>query len=314
MRKGNHIGGVADILELNPRPDPSIQEDCIITDEQPESVVQEMDEVDGEIILSFASVEEMEVYVARKESRKKTKDFTQIKEGKNKFQQLTPLLPPPCPSLTTPSLPQSKIPKTSVSAAASTNKVFSDLSDAPGTSVGTEHEERVICQKEEIIKEILSSTTEEEADLGSENLISAELTECAISTVSIPPIERKKQAAKKLDAMSKEIQEIPSCRTSLSNYLLTPRKSKKGGTKVPTTPKVNVDATFDDTVLNEDEYQDEYGIHLTNIFICYLNYHFFFKFAHQMFQERRINCTRSNVANNFAVLAVSVTEKERIEK
>ncbi|XP_057376259.1 uncharacterized protein LOC130697376 isoform X2 [Daphnia carinata] len=98
MIKMDHIGSVADILG----PDPYMQDESITMDERVDSSVgEERDEVDGQTILSFASVEEMQEFAHRQTSSRltKTNDFRQIKGWRNKFHQITPSLSPsPCSS------------------------------------------------------------------------------------------------------------------------------------------------------------------------------------------------------------------------
>ncbi|KAI9561732.1 hypothetical protein GHT06_012693 [Daphnia sinensis] len=98
MIKMDHIGSVADILG----PDPYSQDESITMDERMDcSIGEERDEVDGQTILSFASVEEMQEFAHRQASSRltKTNDFRQIKGWRNKFHQLTPSLSPsPCSS------------------------------------------------------------------------------------------------------------------------------------------------------------------------------------------------------------------------
>ena len=218
-------------MELNP--DPHRQEDSCV-------------------FVSFASIEEMDEFVTQEESgsqSQQTNDLTQIKDWKNKLQQLTQPSPLSSASPTTLNLPKSEMPKSNDSAFSQTSSVFSDLSDAEGTSMDNEltiHEELI--SQEEFEREILSLTTEEyEANLGSENITSAEFSQFAISTVSAPPTEQKNQRKKS------------SRRASTS---LRPSTSKK----VPTTPKVNVDIALGDPVLYEN-HQVQYG-KLATISIC----------------------------------------------
>ena len=204
-------------MELNP--DPHRQEDSCV-------------------FVSFASIEEMDEFVTQEESgsqSQQTNDLTQIKDWKNKLQQLTQPSPLSSASPTTLNLPKSEMPKSNDSAFSQTSSVFSDLSDAEGTSMDNEltiHEELI--SQEEFEREILSLTTEKyEANLGSENITSAEFSQFAISTVSAPP-----------------------------SSSLRPSTSKK----VPTTPKVNVDIALGDPVLYEN-HQVQYG-KLATISIC----------------------------------------------
>ena len=222
---------VGNNLELNPLPDPHRQEDSCV-------------------FVSFASIEEMDKFFTQEESgsqSQQTNDLTQIKGWKNKLQQLTQPSPLSSSSPTISNLPKSF--KSNDSEFPQASSVFSDLSDAPGTSMDNEltiHEE--ITSQEEFEREILSLTTEEyEANLGSENITSAEFSQFAISTVSAPPTEQKNQRKKS------------SRRASTS---LRPSTSKK----VPTTPKENVDVGLGDPVLYKD-HQVQYG-KLATISIC----------------------------------------------
>ena len=295
MIKMDHIGSVADILG----PDPYMQEDSITMDELPgSSVGEERDEVDGQTILSFASAEEMQEYVARKESGSrlmKTNDLKQIKGWKNKFNQLTPSLSPsPCSSPTTPIPLQSEIPASNVSESPPPT-VSSESCDVPCMSLDTEEKEltnleeistkeEVTC-REEIKKEILSVTAQEEQavplveehaepvvdsnktepELGPDNIITAEFAKYAVSAVSIPSLERTRQAAKKLDVIPKESKEVPSRPTSSASR--KQRKSEKVPVEVPASQKVDVDEiqlplfndSVEDIVVHEEEYQQEYG-------------------------------------------------------
>ena len=244
---------VANISELNPTPDPHRQEDSVSAEH-----VEEIDKVDGETIVSFASIEEMKEFVARGESSrsKKTNDLTQIKSWKSKSQQLTPLLPPTCPSATTSILTRPKNPTPSISTAPSTSKVFSASCDAPGTSMGSTEQEKVISQEE---------FQQAKDNLESETIILAEFTNYAFSTVSVPPLGRTRQATKNLNVIPKE----STRRTNSTSR--KPRKSKKLISTVPTAPKVNVDAALgdpvEDIVVYEGENQEQCG-KLTTISIC----------------------------------------------
>ena len=134
--KMEYIGCVADILG----PDPCTPEDSITMDELPElKIGEERNEVDGQ---SFANV-------AREESARlmESKDFKQINGWEKKLQQLTPLLPSTS-SATTSILTRPKNLTPSISAAPSTSKVFSASCDAPGTSMGSTEQEKVISQEE----------------------------------------------------------------------------------------------------------------------------------------------------------------------
>ena len=243
---------VANISELNPTPDPHRQEDSVSAEH-----VEEIDKVDGETIVSFASIEEMKEFVARGESgrSKKTNDLSQIKSWKSKLQQLTPLLPSTS-SATTSILTRPKNLTPSISAAPSTSKVFSASCDAPGTSMGSTEQEKVISQEE---------LEQAKDNLGSETIISAEFTNYAFSTVSVPPLGRTRQATKNLNAIPKE----STRRTNSTSR--KPRKSKKLISTVPTAPKVNVDAALgdpvEDIVVYEGENQEQCG-KLTTISIC----------------------------------------------
>ena len=239
--KMDYIGSVADILG----PDPSMPEDSITMDELPElNIGEERNEVDGQ---SFANVED---YVSQEESElMATNELKQFNGWEKKLQQLTPPLSPPSP--TTPSLPHSEIPTQNVSAVSSTNKVFSDLSVAPGTSMDKElaiHEQ--VISQEEFEKEILSLTTKEE-EVGPQNIIStADSSENAIAADCVPPLEGTRQATKKLDAVLKESKEMSTCSSSRKR-----KKSEEVPFQVPNISKVNVDAV----VVYEDAYQEEYG-------------------------------------------------------
>ena len=241
--KMDYIGSVADILG----PDPSMPEDSITMDELPElKIGEERNEVDGQ---SFANVED---YVSREESESQlmaTNDLEQFNGWEKKLQQLTPPLSPPSP--TTPRLLHSEIPTSKDSAVSSTNKVFSDLSVAPGTSMDKElaiHEQLI--SQEEFEEEILSLITKEE-EVGPQNIIStADSSENAISAVSVPPLEGTRQATKNFDAVLMESKEMSTCSASRKR-----KKYEEVPFQVPNIPKVNVDAV----VVYEDAYQEEYG-------------------------------------------------------
>ena len=250
--KMDYIGSVADILG----PDPSMQEDSIPMDEQPESSIWEEMDVNGR---SFASLEEMNDYVVREESGNrlmKTNDVTQMKSRKNKLQQLAPSLSSfPCPSSTTSSLiPQSEMPTSNDSECASTSAVFSDSCDVPSTSMDTNEKESP--NEEEMKKKITLTNQEEASKLGSENIISAEFAKYAISAVFVPSLERK--AMKKLDVMPKESKGIPSRGTSSISQRRR-RISKQVPTDVPNTTN-EIELT---EIVNSDEdivaYEKEYN-------------------------------------------------------
>ncbi len=102
-------------------------------------------------------------------------------------------------------------------------------------------------------------------ELGPGGRISAEFAKYAASAVSIPSLERTRQAEKKLEPIPKESKEVPIRPTSLTSRKR--RKSEKVTGEVSTTPKRDNDeinfAEFDDSVediiVNEDEYQELYG-------------------------------------------------------
>ena len=227
--KMDYIGCVADILG----PDPS---NSIPLDELPEPSIEE-------------NIAEDDFQTLVEEMQKPEIPLTESTQF-NDWNQLTPPLSPPSP--TTLNLPQSEFPTLNVTE----SQVFSD------TSMDKEWE--VICQ-EEFEKEILSLTTQEdeEANLGSENLISAEFAKYAISAVFVPPLERTRQATKE----SKEM--------SSFSALGEQRLSEQVAPKVPTTPKVDIakirSAAFggpvEDIVFYKDEYQEKYG-KLIKISIC----------------------------------------------
>ena len=175
--------------------------------------------------------------------------------------------PPPLNCIFNQNLSQSEIPMSNVSQSPVPSTVLSaSCTDAQGTSMNKEltiHEE--VISHAEFEKEIFSLTTQEEkeeANLGHEDIISAEFAQYAISMVSDPSIERTRQATKKSDAIPKERQEMPSFSASREQ-----RFSERLSSKVPTTPKVHIDkirlAAFgdsvEDIVLFKDEYQEGYG-------------------------------------------------------
>ena len=236
--KMDYIGCVADILG----PDPSTPEDSIPLDELPEPSIEE-------------NIAEDDFQTLVEEMQKPEIPLTESTQF-NDWNQLTPPLSPPSP--TTLNLPQSEFPTLNVTE----SPVFSDTSMDKELTI---HEE-VICQ-EEFEKEILSLTTQEdeEANLGSENLISAEFAKYAISAVFVPPLERTRQATKTLYVMPKESKEISSSPTISASC--EQRFSEKASPKVPTTPKVDIakirSAAFggpvEDIVFYKDEYKEEYG-------------------------------------------------------
>ena len=234
INKMKCIGNVADILE----PNPYTQEDSITAmDEPPKAIVgEERDEVDGQTILSFASVEEMHQYDARKESE--SQQFT------------LPLSPSPCPSPTS-SIPlQSEVP---------TSNFFQSVG-IPSTSMETagevkelaEQEETYlkdeIVDKEEVKKEELSAITQEEQPkpvigLKSESkldVISAEFAQYAVSAISIPSLELT-------GSDSKTSEEIPS--TSRKR-----KRSERVPAELPSTSKADVEDFYE-----KEEYQEDYG-------------------------------------------------------
>ena len=228
------IGHVADILE----PNPYTQEDSITAmDEPPKAIVgEERDEVDGQTILSFASVEEMHQYDARKESE--SQQFT------------LPLSPSPCPSPTS-SIPlQSEVPTSN----------FSESVDISSTSMETAGEVKELAKqeetdlkdeivdKEEVKKEELSAITQEEQpkpviELKSESkldVISAEFAQYAVSAISIPSLELT-------GSDSKTSEEIPS--TSRKR-----KRSERVPAELPSTSKADVEDFYE-----KEEYQEDYG-------------------------------------------------------
>ena len=234
-----YIRCVADILE----PDLSMQEVSIAIDELPDPSFEEnMDEDDFQTLVE--EIQKSEIPLT---------DLT----GFNGWNQLTPPLSSPCP--TTSNLPTSNVSQSPVPSTA-----FLVSCDAPSTSTDRKENELAI-QEDEVISqkefenETLSLTTQEDEDvhLGYENVISAEFAKCAISTVSVPPLE---QATKKSDL--KESKEMSSF-----SALGEQRFSEKASPKVPTTPKVDIakirSAAFggpvEDIVFYKDEYKEEYG-------------------------------------------------------
>ena len=234
INKMKCIGNVADILE----PNPYTQEDSITAmDEPPKAIVgEERDEVDGQTILSFASVEEMHQYDARKESE--SQQFT------------LPLSPSPCPSPTS-SIPlQSEVPTSN----------FSESVDISSTSMETAGEVKELAKqeetdlkdeivdKEEVKKEELSAITQEEQpkpviELKSESkldVISAEFAQYAVSAISIPSLELT-------GSDSKTSEEIPS--TSRKR-----KRSERVPAELPTTSKADVEDSYE-----KEEYQEDYG-------------------------------------------------------
>lgn len=101
--------------------------------------------------------------------------------------------------------------------------------------------------------------------LGPGGRISAEFAKYAASAVSIPSLERTRQAEKKLEPLPRENKDDSTRPTSLTSRKR--RKSEKVPGEVSTTPKRDIDeinfAEFDDSVediiVNEDEYQEVYG-------------------------------------------------------
>ena len=240
-----YIRCVADILE----PDLSMQEVSIAIDELPDPSFEEnMDEDDFQTLVE--EIQKSEIPLT---------DLT----GFNGWNQLTPPLSSPCP--TTSNLPTSNVSQSPVPSTA-----FLVSCDAPSTSTDRKENELAI-QEDEVISqkefenETLSLTTQEdeEVHLGYENVISAEFAKCAISTVSVPPLERTRQA-------TKESKEMPSF-----SALGEQRLSEQVAPKVPTTPKVDIakirSAAFggpvEDIVFFKDEYQEKYG-KLIKISIC----------------------------------------------
>ena len=234
INKMKCIGNVADILE----PNPYTQEDSITAmDEPPKAIVgEERDEVDGQTILSFASVEEMHQYDARKESE--SQQFT------------LPLSPSPCPSPTS-SIPlQSEVPTSN----------FSESVDISSTSMETAGEVKELAKqeetdlkdeivdKEEVKKEELSAITQEEQPkpvigLKSESkldVISAEFAQYAVSAISIPSLELT-------GSDSKTSEEIPS--TSRKR-----KRSERVPAELPSTSKADVEDFYE-----KEEYQEDYG-------------------------------------------------------
>ena len=234
INKMKCIGNVADILE----PNPYTQEDSITAmDEPPKAIVgEERDEVDGQTILSFASVEEMHQYDARKESE--SQQFT------------LPLSPSPCPSPTS-SIPlQSEVPTSN----------FSESVDISSTSMETAGEVKELAKqeetdlkdeivdKEEVKKEELSAITQEEQpkpviELKSESkldVISAEFAQYAVSAISIPSLELT-------GSDSKTSEEIPS--TSRKR-----KRSERVPAELPSTSKADVEDFYE-----KEEYQEDYG-------------------------------------------------------
>uniref|UniRef100_A0A0P5I6K9 THAP domain-containing protein 3 n=1 Tax=Daphnia magna TaxID=35525 RepID=A0A0P5I6K9_9CRUS len=149
MIKMDHIGSVADILG----PDPYLQDESITMDERVDSSVgEERDEVDGQTILSFASVEEMQEFAHRQASSRltKTNDFRQIKGWRNKFHQLTPSLSPsPCSSPLY--IPANSVVFTSESSKSPTPTIFSSSTVALGPSLKAgEDKQEVTCEDLEV--------------------------------------------------------------------------------------------------------------------------------------------------------------------
>lgn len=149
----DHIGSVADILG----PDPYLQDESITMDERVDSSVgEERDEVDGQTILSFASVEEMQEFAHRQASSRltKTNDFRQIKGWRNKFHQLTPSLSPsPCSSPLY--IPANSVVFTSESSKSPTPTIFSSSTVALGPSLKAgEDKQEVTCEDLEVVSAI----------------------------------------------------------------------------------------------------------------------------------------------------------------
>lgn len=281
MIKMDHIGSVADILG----PDPD--------EERPgSSGTEERVEVDGQTIISFASAEEMEEYIARQESMgnhvrlSKTKDVRQIKGWKGRFVvdsgQPTPSQSPsPSPS------------------------VYSDLSgtpapSAPSSPVQFEEDKGTRRKRRRNKREVVESPSPMELpepsnlhvpELGPEGLISAEYAKYAASALNLYLSKKLGPASR---ASTSKVEESPRqgaatrMESAIRKPVASPLKRKTGPVanqrrpaSRPASPDgadieqvleldVNVmagDDSLDGVPILEEEYQEEYG--LTVIFVAF---------------------------------------------
>lgn len=291
MIKMDHIGSVADILG----PDPYSTED--FTADQSDSLAgEEMVEVDGQTIVSFTSAEEMQEYIARREARgklTKTKDFKQIKGWRNKFQlnQLTPSLSPvSCPSPTQQTAP-SQLTEQNVNMAADASSSKANSVSCGASSVGIEDDEddEEVTMFEVIDPDapVTSSPDGEEngpaispaqpvPEMGSDGLMSAEYAEWATSALGVSSSLQAKPTKEKLKnnntsqqrdsqgtthSTPKQSTSEPSVSKSTEKRLSGPKTiSRRESEEIPNFEMSVSDDSPDNLIIQEDTYEEDYGI------------------------------------------------------
>ena len=278
MIKMDHIGSVADVLG----PDPYMQEDSLMTDDRPSSsIAEDVVEVDGQTIISFASAEELEEYVARQETCSrltKTNDVRLIKGWRNKFNsQLTPSMSPsPRQSPTPPSVASSEHHNTHSAKPSDDecNVTPSNLDADKELESNSPFELRLSdgSDSEPSPPRIESTSSrkpiENAPTLSADGFISLEYAEYAASALYLNAAESSKEQSgeDKADEKARESKQTPvKSKSSISRvrkHLKSPERTRieirPNDDDIPLVETSVLDDDSDDIVYNEEEYEEDY--------------------------------------------------------